>query len=596
MNAIKERKDVETENRWKVEDIFKSEDEWKQSMDSMVESATKLSKYKGKLNNGKELLEFLNKYESLSVVVHNVMGYASLCSDADTTNSHYQKLVNSSQSAAVKVSTSLSFANVEIMGISDESLNEYYKSIDGLLKYKRYLTNLRRSKKHILSDKEELILSASGDLTTSVYNAYSILVNADMKFEDAKDASGNFHPLTASTFINLLESSDQTLRKSAYSNYYKIYGQMKNTIACLLNGQNKNLKFNSEMRKFNSPIEASLHDTNVPVDVYHNLINTVHSRLGSLHKYMALRKKILGLDEMHMYDLYVPLLSELDVKIPYSEAVDNVLEATKILGNEYHDALSKGFNSRWIDRYENKGKRSGAYSSGMPVHPFVLMNYGDNLNTEFTLAHEMGHAMHSYFSNKYQSYIDHDYVIFVAEVASTCNEALLMDYLRNKTDDPKTKAYLINYFLEQFRTTVYRQTMFAEFELKISELIMNNVPLTADILSKEYKEINKLYYGDNVVVDDEIALEWSRIPHFYYDFYVFQYATGFSAAMALSKKILKNEGTVVEDYLSFLKGGCSKTPIDLLKGAGVDMSSPKPIEEALDLFDSLIDELDQLLS
>ncbi|MBR3023363.1 MAG: oligoendopeptidase F family protein, partial [Oscillospiraceae bacterium] len=377
---------------------------------------------------------------------------------------------------------------------------------------------------------------------------------------------------------------------------YASYDKYKNTIASMLAAQTKQLSFNAKARRYESSLHASLDRTDVPVSVYRNLIDAVHKNMEYMYKYVRLRKKLLGVDELHMYDLYTPVVSDCDMMITFEEAKKNVYNALEPMGDEYRSILMEGFNNRWIDVYENKGKTSGAYSAGAKVHPFVLLNHKDTLNCEFTLAHEMGHAIHSYYSNKTQPPVYSDYVIFVAEVASTCNEALLMEYLLKTTTDKKQKAYLINYFLEQFRTTLYRQTMFAEFELKINEMTENGEGLTADNLSEIYYDLNKLYFGDDIVIDRDISLEWARIPHFYYDYYVYQYATGYSAAIALSRKILKEGKPAVDNYIKFLSGGCSASPIELLKTAGVDMSSPDPVNSALEIFGELIDELDSLIS
>ena len=397
------------------------------------------------------------------------------------------------------------------------------------------------------------------------------------------------------TFVPCQESPDRVLRKSAYENLYRTFAKFKNTAAATLNAQNKQLKFFAEARKYNNAFEASLDRTNVPTSVYLNLIEAVHKNFDKMHRYVRLRKKLLGVDELHFYDVYTPLVADVDKKIPYSGAKQTIYDALAPLGDDYRKVLREGFDSRWIDVYQNVGKRSGAYSAGAAVHPYVLMNYSGTLDSQFTLAHEMGHALHSYYSNKNQNSIDSDYVIFVAEVASTCNEALLMEYLLSKTTDKKERAYLINHFLDQFKGTLYRQTMFAEFELNIGRMVAEGKTLTADVLCDEYRRLNEAYYGPDMIVDDEIAMEWARIPHFYYNYYVFQYATGYSAAIALSRKILNEGETAVKDYLNFLSGGCSKSPIDLLKGAGVDMTSPAPVEEALQLFGTLLDEMEALM-
>ena len=386
------------------------------------------------------------------------------------------------------------------------------------------------------------------------------------------------------------------LRKNAFEGCYNTFHSFRNSIAAMLEGQVKQLIWHSRARKYGSTLEAALDGTEVPTAVYHNLIEAVHANLDKLHRYGALRKRLMGLDELHMYDLYTPIVADADLPITYEEAKEMVLEALAPLGEEYRKMLEEGFANRWIDVYENQGKRSGAYSSCGDPHPYVLLNHKDNLNSVFTLAHEMGHALHTYHSNLAQPYATADYVIFVAEVASTCNEVLLMQHLLNKTTDKRQRAYLINYFLEQFRTTLYRQTMFAEFELKINQLAEGGESLTADLLSQEYAKLNAAYYGDAVVQDSGIAMEWARIPHFYYNYYVFQYATGFSAAIAIAMNILKNGAPAVEAYRKFLSSGCSDTPVELLKIAGVDMSTPQPVNEALALFDALLSEMEQLLA
>lgn len=594
MKEIK-REEVAVENTWATEDIFANETEWEKAIETVIQYGKELQTYKGKLNSSKNLKEYLQKEEALSRLLNDASGYASLRSDEDTSNSHCQTLVDKAMSVAVNIGKDLSFADVEIMKLSEAELSSFYDEEPDLLIYKRLLDNLRRNKEHILSEEEETLLAAAQEMASAPTMINNMLTNADMTFEKAIDKDGKEHTLSNGSFIPLMQSNDRVLRKSAFTQFYKKYESLKNTSATILASQMKKLKFYANARKFPSTLAASLHATNVPEQVYHNLIDAVHQDIGILHKYMKLRKKVMGVDELHMYDLYVPIIEDLDVRVTIEEAKQNVLKSVSVLGDDYQATMQHAFTHRWLDIYENKGKRSGAYSSGMSVHPFVLLNYTDTLDSEFTLAHEMGHAMHSYLSTKHQPYVDRRYVIFVAEVASTCNEALLMNYLRNNTEDKRVKAYLINYFLEQFRTTLYRQCMFAEFELKVNEMIQNGQTLTADALSIIYHDLNVFYYGDNVIVDSDIAMEWARIPHFYMNYYVYQYATGFSAAMALSKKLISQEKGAVDQYLTFLKGGCSKSPIELLKGAGVDMESTQPIHDALQLFDSLIEELDELL-
>ena len=447
----------------------------------------------------------------------------------------------------------------------------------------------------MLTPAEEKLLAAAGEMANAPDTIYGMFSDADVTFPDAIDSEGNHHPLSQGTYISYMESPDRALRKSAFENLYRTYGSYKNTISAILAAQVKQLQFFADARKYSSAMEASLDVTNVPTEVYTNLIEAVHKNMDKMYRYVALRKKLLGVDELHMYDIYTPLVEDVAKKATIDEAKQTVYDALAPLGEDYRKVLKQGFDSRWIDVYENAGKRSGAYSAGAAVHPFVLLNYTGTLDSQFTLAHEMGHAMHSYLSTKHQTPLDADYVIFVAEVASTCNEALLMEYLLGKTTDKKERAYLINHFLEQFRTTLYRQTMFAEFELNIGKMAQEGTSLTPDVLNAEYRRLNRLYFGDGVVLDDEIDMEWMRIPHFYYNYYVFQYATGYAAAIALSRRILREGESAVKDYLGFLSGGCSKSPIDLLRGAGVDMSTTAPVEEALKLFDELIGEMEQLM-
>jgi oligoendopeptidase F len=419
--------------------------------------------------------------------------------------------------------------------------------------------------------------------------------NADLKFQPAADKDGELHPVTQGTYISCMESPDRVLRKNAFESYYASYDSFRNTVAGTLSSQVKQLEFFANARRYDTALDASLDATNVPTSVYYNLIEAVHQNMDKMYRYVRLRRKLMGVDELHMYDIYTPLVSDVDVHIPFDEAKKTVETALAPMGEDYLRILREGFQNRWIDVYENVGKRSGAYSAGTSVHPFVLLNYTGTLDSQFTLAHEMGHAIHSYLSTRTQPVIYRDYVIFVAEVASTCNEALLMEHLLSKTTDKRQRAYLINHFLEQFKSTLYRQTMFAEFELRMAELNRQGTSLTADVLCQEYRKLNELYFGPDIVLDKQLELEWARIPHFYYNYYVFQYATGYSAAIALSRRILKEGKPAVDRYLGFLSGGCSKSPIELLQGAGVDMTTPAPVNEALGLFGQLLDEMEELM-
>ena len=593
---IRKRSEIPVEDTWAIEDLFASDEAWEESLSQLAAQQPELVAYAGHLaDSAEKLYEYLEKNEVGNTLAGRLANYCMRRSDVDTRNATYQAMVGKFMSVAVALGSAASFETPEIMAISDETLEGFYASCPKLERYRRYLTNLRRRKDHVLSPAEEKLLAAAGEMAQAPDNVYGMFADADLTFADALDSNGEKHPVTQGSFVACMESPDRTLRKNAYESIYNGFGAFKNTAAGLLNAQNKQLKFFAEARKYPDAFTAALDGTNVPTSVYLNLIEAVHNNLDKMHRYVRLRKKLLGVDELHFYDVYAPLVSNVDKKIPFAESKQTVYDALAPLGEDYRKILKEGFESRWIDVYENEGKRSGAYSAGADVHPYVLLNYTGTLDSQFTLAHEMGHALHSYLSNKTQNPVDAHYVIFVAEVASTCNEALLMEYLLGKTTDKKERAYLINHFLEQFKGTLYRQTMFAEFELNIGKMVKEGQTLTADALCAEYRRLNELYFGPDMVVDDHIAMEWARIPHFYYDYYVFQYATGYSAAIALSRRILNEGEPAVKDYLNFLSGGCSKSPIDLLKGAGVDMTSPEPVAQALELFGQLLDEMEALV-
>ena len=596
VKKIWKREEIPVEHTWATEDLYVSDEAWEADLALMIEEGKALATYAGKLNNAEDLYAFLYADEMSDLRVGRLAGYCMRKSDQDTRNAHYQGMVGKFRSVMVKIGAECSFATPELMAISDQDMDRFYAEKPELERYRRYLTNMRRRKAHTLSPAEEKLLAAAGEVAGAPTNIYSMFANADINFADAVDAQGNKHVVRQGTFVGLEESNDRVLRKSAYESLYGSFNQYKNTAAGLLNAQNKQLKFFAEAKKYNTAFEAALDRTNVPTDVYLNLIEAVHQNVDKMHRYVRLRKKMLGVDELHFYDIYTPLLSGVDKYIPIEEAKQTVYDSLVPLGEEYRAVIKHAFENRWVDVYPNEGKRSGAYSAGADVHPFVLLNYTGTLDNEFTLAHEMGHAMHSYLSHKHQNPIDSNYVIFVAEVASTFNEALLMEHLLAKATDKKERAYLINHYLDQFKGTIYRQTMFAEFELNIGRMIAEGKSLTADVLSAEYKRLNELYYGPDMVVDDNIAVEWARIPHFYMNYYVFQYATGYSAAIALSRKVLTEGEQAVKDYLGFLSGGCSKSPIDLLKGAGVDMTSPEPVNQALELFGKLLDEMEELMA
>ena len=485
----------------------------------------------------------------------------------------------------------------ELLNIAPETLELFYADKPELELYRRFFTVLQDRKEHTLSDAEEKLLAAAGEMAQAPDEVFSKFTGADLTFPDAVDGEGNALPLSNASFVPYEMSEDRELRRSAYEQMYGTLGQFKNTAAALLDAEAKKRRFYAAARKYETPLASAVSANRVPPEVYRNLVDTVNANLDKLHRYVRLRKKLLGVDELHMYDIYAPMVSGASKVIPYEEAKATVYDALAPMGEAYRAIIKEGFDNRWIDVYENVGKRSGGYMSDTAaVHPYVLLNHKDDLDSMFTLAHEMGHALHSYLSAKTQPAVYRDYVIFVAEVASTCNEALLMEHLLGKTTDKKERAWLLNHFLEQFKGTLYRQTMFAEFELRMGELNARGATLTAETLCAEYKALNEKYFGPDMVTDDLIAMEWARIPHFYYNYYVYQYATGYSAAIALSRRILKEGEPAVKDMLGFLSGGSSKDPIDLLRGAGVDMASPKPIQDALELFGELLDEMEQLMA
>lgn len=594
---IPKRSEVPEQFKWALEDIYATDEKWAEDLQKLKAMLERIAAFKGRLSESADTLyDFMQLSDEISVLCDSLGNYAQRRSDEDTANAKYQGFIGQLMNAYVAVNSAGSFETPEIISIEEDKLQKFYEDKPELKLYKRALDKLRRKKAHILSEAEEKILALTGEMGQSPENIYSMFSDADLRFPDAVDKDGKTHQVTHGSYIPLVQSEDRVLRKSAFESMYGTFDKFKNTCAATLSAQIKSVNFYAKARKYDSSLEAALDGTEVPVSVYKNLIEAVHDNMHYMYDYVALRKKLLGVDELHFYDLYTPVVPDADMKITFEEAKETVLKALAPMGEDYLAILKEGFENRWIDVYENEGKTSGAYSAGARVHPYVLLNHKDTLNCMFTLAHEMGHAIHSYLSNKNQPVVYSDYVIFVAEVASTCNEALLMQYLLKNTEDKKQRAYLINYFLEQFRTTLYRQTMFAEFELKINEMVAAGESLTAEGLNELYGQLNKLYFGDGIVLDDEIKLEWARIPHFYYDYYVYQYATGYSAAIALSQRILKYGEPAVKDYIGFLKGGCSTDPISLLKGAGVDMATTQPINEALAMFGELVKKMEEAMA
>ncbi|MBR2583438.1 MAG: oligoendopeptidase F [Oscillospiraceae bacterium] len=595
-DRIPKRSEIPEEYTWDLSDMFPSDEAWKKEYEALQEMPARLASFRGRLGESAEtLLEFFRLQDELELRLTPLHTYASCSSDRDTADGFYQDMRAKATSTWIAIASAASFATPEIMSLDEDRLNLFYVAQPALETYRRSIWQIRRRAAHILSEGEEKLLSAAGEIAEGPDRIGGAFRDADVRFEAVRDEKGESHPLTNGTFVPLLESADRTLRRNAFEGYYARMGAFRNTLAATLDAEFRQRLFFARARKYPDTLTAALDRTEVPTEVYTNLIEAVHANLDKMYRYVALRKKLLGVDELHMYDVYTPLVEGATRKIGIEEAKATVIEALGVLGEDYTALLREGFSHRWLDVYENEGKRGGAYSSGSSrPHPYVLLNHKDTLDSMFTLAHEMGHALHSWHSCRFQPVCTSEYVIFVAEVASTCNEVLLMRHLLGRTTDRAERAYLINHFLDSFKGTVYRQTMFAEFELMMGRMIEAGESLTADALSEKYLSLNKLYFGPDMVSDDQIALEWTRIPHFFYNYYVFQYATGFSAAVALANRILSEGESAVRDYKKFLSGGSSTDPISLLKIAGVDMSSPEPVNSALALFGELLDEMEKL--
>lgn len=597
VNALPKRDEIPVEDTWDLEAIYENDQKWDEEFKEIKALLPEMEEYKGKLADSADtLFAALQKQDEITIKLGKLYTYAHMRYDQDTTNSHYQGLNDRAANLATQVSSELAFVVPEILSVPEETIKEYLKEKKELKLYEQALDEINRERPHVLSKEEEAILAGVSDVTNSSSNTFGMLNNADMKFPTIKDENGEEVEVTHGRYIRFLESSDRRVRRDAFKAVYETYGKFKNTFASTLSGTVKKDNYYASVRNYDSARQAALDSNNIPEDVYDNLVETVHNRLDLLHRYVNLRKKALGLDDIHMYDLYTPLVPEVKMEVSYKEAKDYILKGLSPLGEEYKEILEEGFSNRWVDVQENVGKRSGAYSSGTyGTRPYILMNWQDNVNNLFTLAHEFGHSVHSYYTRENQPYPYANYSIFVAEVASTTNESLLNHYLLENTSDKKEKLYLLNHYLEGFRGTVFRQTMFAEFEHAIHKRAQDGEPLTPDLLSSIYYDLNKKYFGDDLVIDDEIALEWARIPHFYYNYYVFQYATGFSAAASLSNQILEEGDEAVSRYIDFLKAGSSDYPIEVLKKAGVDMTSSKPISDALDVFESILNEMENLL-
>ncbi|RBW69945.1 oligoendopeptidase F [Bacillus taeanensis] len=597
-NALPKRNEVPVDQTWNLEDIFPSDSDWEKEFNEVKKMIPSISAFQGKLGESAETLyEMLQTQNNVSMRLGKLYTYAHMRYDQDTTNSHYQGYNDRAANLATQYSSECAFIVPELLSIPEKTLESFVTSYEPLALYKHALDEINRQRAHILSKEEEALLAGVSEVTSSPSTTYGMLNNADLKFPSIKDEHGEEAEVTHGRYIRFLESDNRDVRKSAFEAVYSTYDKFKNTFASTLSGSVKNHNFNARVRKYDSARQAALDNNNIPEKVYDNLVETINDHLHLLHRYVKLRKKVLKLDELHMYDLYTPIVKDVKMEFAYKEAQETILKALKPLGEEYVNIVKDGFEKRWIDVYENVGKRSGAYSSGTyGTMPYILMNWQDNVNNLFTLSHELGHSMHSYYTRETQPYPYANYSIFVAEVASTCNEALLNNYLLQVTEDKKKKLYLLNNFLDGFRATVFRQTQFAEFEQLIHEKAAAGEALTPELLTNLYYELNQKYFGDDIVIDKEIGVEWSRIPHFYYNFYVYQYATGYSAAASLSKQILEEGQPAVERYMEFLKAGSSDYPIEVLKKAGVDMTSSAPIKDALKVFEETLVEMEKLLS
>ncbi|KJS17791.1 MAG: oligopeptidase PepB [Peptococcaceae bacterium BRH_c4b] len=596
--SLPSRQEIPGQYKWQLEDIYPGDEAWERDFADLQKMTGEIEAYRGKLgDSAQNLLDALKLEDQIQEINEKVYTYARMRRDEDNANPVYQALTDRADSLSTRVETALSFTVPEILAIPGETLERFRQEEPGLALYSFALEELLRQKPHVLTAAEEQIIAQSGEVMQSPANVFRMLNNADMTFPPILDDQGNEVEVTHGRYTQLMESKNRRVRKDAFNSLYSSYRKLKNTIATTYSSSVKKDVFYSGVRKYRSALQSSLFGDNIPVEVYDNLIQTVRCNLGAMHRYVSLRKKMLQLDEIHMYDLYVPMVGEVKWDIPYDEAVRMVQEGLAPLGKEYAETMSAGIGSGWVDVYENRGKTSGAYSWGpYGVHPYILMNYQDNLNNVFTLAHEMGHAMHSYYSDRTQPYVYSHYTIFTAEVASTVNESLLMNYFLDKVTDRDKKMFLLNHYLEQFRGTIYRQTMFAEFEKITHQKVEEGDALTPELLGKIYRQLNVDYYGPEMVVDEDIDLEWARIPHFYTAFYVYKYATGFSAATALASRIMKEGEAAVSRYLSFLTRGGSDYPLHLLKGAGVDMATPQPVQEALSLFGQLLDQMETLVS
>ncbi len=595
--ALPSRKDVPEEMTWRLEDIYENKEAWQKDIDKALGLSEEIAKYEGRIaESASVLLEVMDLYAKCMEIVYSFSGYAQMRHDQDTADAQGQEIMQISQSTAVRISEKIAFCEPEILEAGEEKIRSYYEEEPALTKYEVTIREILRTKEHLLSAEMEKLLASAGDMAAVPSNGFGMLVNADLKFPEIVNENGEKIQITNGRFVPLEMNSGRELRKEIFEKYYGRYKEFANTWAALYDGQVKQQIFFARARKYASTFEAAVDANNVSPEVCDRLIESVHNNMDKMHRYVALRKKLLGVDELHMYDVYVPMVQDYHKEVTYEEAKETTLKALAPLGEEYLSIVRKSFEERWIDVVENEGKRGGAYSSGVyGVHPYMLLNFNGQLDDIFTLVHEMGHSIHTWYSSKNQTFFNAEYKIFVAEVASTTNEILLLEYLMERAESDTEKAYLINHYLENFKSTLYRQVMFEEFERKTNKMAENGTPLTADNLAETYLTLNKEYFGEEMVSDPLIAYEWCRIPHFYYNFYVYQYATSFAASVAIAHRILEEGAPAVENYIRFLSSGCTDDPVSLLKTAGVDLSTGKPVDDALKVFDDAITRLEELL-
>lgn len=591
------REEVDEKDTWDLTPLYKDASQWEEEVLLLSEKSQELGAFHGRTGeSAKTLLEIMKRCDEISLLISRVYNYAERLSDQDVSNAAHRAMSARAMSAYAGASAALSFVTPEIIEIDEDKLEAFYEGNEELKLYRNHIGELRRVREHVLSKEAEAIIARSTEMRETAQDTYSSLTNADMTYPEVVDENGEKVRITQGRFVRLLESEDRRVRKETFELFFAEHKKFVNTFASLYAGQVKQLSFESALRNYPSNLEAAVDGNHVPSYVYHNLVETVDQNLDKLHRYVSLRKKLLGVDELHMYDIYVPMIAGVARKYTYEQAKELSLEALKPLGEEYLDVVREAYENRWIDVYENKGKRGGAYSATVyGVHPYMLLNFNGALDEVFTLVHEMGHSMHSYYSNAAQPFVYSDYTIFVAEVASTCNEILLLDYLLSKETDRAVKAYLLNHYLDMFKGTLFRQTQFAEFEMRTNEMSESGEPLTAEGLCKLYGEINAKYYGPDMVNDDEIAYEWTRIPHFYYNFYVYQYSTSFCASVKIARDILTEGESAVKRYKEFLSGGCSKPPVELLKMVGVNFETAGPIQAAMDVMADILTQLEELL-